>query len=112
MKAYRASNSNYVCKDCTFTSNYVADIWNHPIDKHPDNPDNLEHEKSEHLVLRIVAEQNTAIIEELEALKKDMKAAFIELANIVDSKCGAIFNLVLAYDCPIIFYSVVPLTNG
>ena len=85
MKRKHETSLKYTCKNCDYESNYVADVWEHTVNQHPDNSPQFTPKQGENLILKIVAEQNSAIMEEMETLKKDIKGAFYELAEVLEA---------------------------
>ena len=79
----------YNCKECAFTANLVADFWKHSLTKHPDDAIPYDGNQFENMTLKIMAEQNVDLGEEIETLKKDMKGACEQLANIFESGMAA-----------------------
>ena len=57
----------------------------HSLEKHPDKAINFTPKDTKDMVLKIVAEQNFNILEEIEGVKKDLKGAFIELLNMFET---------------------------
>ena len=53
----------YACKKCGFCSNFIADIWKHAFEKHPEKTNDFNQQNNENMVLTIVAEQNSVLIE-------------------------------------------------
>ena len=60
------------------------------MDKHPEQSSEFGEQDSDKMVLKIVAEQNAVIIEEMETLKKDTKGALELLTVIVEERVGGI----------------------
>ena len=82
-----ALESKYSCDECQFTSNFVANIWEHTRQNHP-SLHNFSELKTGELFIKLVAEQNMNIVEEMEQLKKDTKNAVLELAKSIDECFG------------------------
>ena len=106
MKTKHEAPNKYNCKECEYSSDFIADAWEHTLKQHPDKSVQFTPKETENMILKIVAEQNTCIFEELEILKKDIKGAFIELANVVETcinnlkednneKCKTLANTVI-----------------
>ena len=106
MKMKHEAPTKYTCKECEYSSDFIADAWEHTLKQHPDKSVQFTPKETENMILKIVAEQNTCIFEELEILKKDIKGAFIELANVVETcinnlkednneKCKTLANTVI-----------------
>ena len=76
---------NYACSDCSSGSNFIADMWEHRMHAHPEMSYQFEEiqKRNENATVKIIAEQNTAILEEFETFKKDTKGAFDQLANVI-----------------------------
>ena len=89
MKTKHQTDSRYSCKECQYTSNYIADVWEHNFTEHPEKSVEYNPKQGENMVLKIVAEQNAELIEEMELLKKDIKGAFVELANVIEASIGS-----------------------
>ena len=71
----------YKCKSCEFTSNFAASIWEHMVFKHPELSHQFYPKENENIALKIVAEQNTEILEEMEQLRKDSFGAFEQIGD-------------------------------
>ena len=80
----------YACKKCGFCSNFIADIWKHAFEKHPEKTNDFEQQNNENMVLTIVAEQNSVLIEEFERFKQDTKEAFGVLGDLLVETFGGI----------------------
>jgi predicted component of viral defense system (DUF524 family) len=78
----------YSCKECKFTTEFIADSWKHTFNQHPDNSVEFNPKQTENMILKIVTEQNSEKIEEMETLKKDLKAGFVELVNVIEASIG------------------------
>ena len=74
--------SKYNCGECSFGSDLAANLWEHTNNTHT----NLT--EKENLFVKLIAEQNIDLLEEIEQLKKDTKNAFLELAKSIDSCFG------------------------
>ena len=77
--------SKYRCKECEFETNFIADIWEHALKQHPDTSSQFYQSQTENLAIKMVAEQNADMSEEMETLKKDFKGAFEKFAEIVET---------------------------
>ena len=80
----------YKCKACDFETNLVADIWEHTLKQHPDASFQFNQTQTENFTIKMVAEQNVDMMEEVEILKKDFKGAFEKFADIVESSIAKI----------------------
>ena len=74
----------YECKECSYSTNYIADVWEHMFRKHSGQSNAFDQKQFENMALKIVVEQNVEIIEEMETLKKDTKGAFQHMADIYE----------------------------
>ena len=70
----------YNCEECYFSINFVANQWEHSFKQHPEQTFRFNEIQSENTLLKIVAEQNGCIREEIETMKEDTKGAFHKLA--------------------------------
>ena len=61
----------YKCKDCDYFTDYIANIWEHTSVKHNENLPNFTEEKNDTMILKVVAEQNADMMEEIQTLKKE-----------------------------------------
>ena len=75
----------HACSNCSYVSNFIADMWEHTIQVHPEKSYQLNEilKRNEAATIKIVAEQNADILEEFETFKKDTKGAFDQLANVI-----------------------------
>ena len=80
-RTHHVVDPKYKCKDCKFTSNYSAGVWEHMISQHPDKSYEFNPKENENIIIKVVAEQNNAILEEMENMKKDFTGAFEQLAG-------------------------------
>ena len=83
-------NSKYRCSDCGFPSEYVADIWEHTFKKHPEKEFQFNQKQTQNMIMKIIAEHTVGILEEMETIKKDMKGAFQQMADIMEESVGSI----------------------
>ena len=82
--------SKYSCNECSFTTNYVANTWEHTVDQHPDKSLNFTKKEAENFILKLVAEQNADIGEGVDGLRNELKDAFEGLAIVVESTLNSI----------------------
>ena len=82
--------SRYNCIECSFTTNYVANTWEHTVDQHPDKSLNLTQKEADNFILKLVAEQNADIGEGVDGLRKELKDAFEGLAIVVEATVNSI----------------------
>ena len=61
-------DTKYNCKECGYKSNFIADAWKHTLDEHPDKSYDFDKQEKENLILKIVAEQNSIILDEFEGV--------------------------------------------
>ena len=54
------------------TSNFAANTWEHTLLDHPDKSLNFSPKEKETLILRVVAEQNSDMLVEMETLKDQL----------------------------------------
>ena len=80
----RHTNYQYNCEECSFGTQFVACLWEHIAKVHPDLMPEVKNIQSDSLVIRMIVELNTNILEEIEKLKKDTKGAFMQLASALD----------------------------
>ena len=80
-RKHHVMDPKYQCKSCQFTSNFAASIWEHMVFKHPELSHHLNPKENENVVLRIVAEQNTEILEEMEQMRKDSVGGFDQVGD-------------------------------
>ena len=93
----------YRCKECEFSTDYVAHTWKHSLNQHPDGSTEMNVEQNENgIILKLVAEQNAEIIEELGTIKQEFTGAFEKLAEVVSSikndsndKCKTVADTVM-----------------
>ena len=78
----------YRCKECEFSTNFVASAMEHKLEFHPDESITLTPKDSENFILKIVAEQTTSLSDEMADLKVNMMGAFKELATIFETCIG------------------------
>ena len=71
----------YQCEGCVFSSDYLLQIWEHRLKKHPDFVTEFSPNRSNDMALSLIAEQNVAVGEEMEKFKIDMKHSFNEFAQ-------------------------------
>ena len=91
----------YTCKVCDYSTDYVANTWEHMLWKHPDQSFefNSEHKK-EDFIVKLVAEQNAEIIEKLDVIGE----ALVKLTTTVnsvkeesDDKCSTLAEAILKF---------------
>ena len=82
--------SKYSCKECGYTTDYVANTWVHTHEEHPDKSFELKSKEAKDLILRLVAEQNADIAEEMGGLREGIKSAFENLINVVETNLASI----------------------
>ena len=75
----------YSCNECDYTTNFIANTWEHTIEEHPDKSMNLAPKEAENFLLKLVAEQNNDIIEDARRFKNDTKEGFDNLANLLET---------------------------
>ena len=82
----------YKCAVCSFTGNFLVDIWQHRQSVHADTtPEFLPQTRSSHEVaIAYLAEQNLELSEEMETLKKDFKGAFEVFAHDLEANLNAL----------------------
>ena len=80
----------YNCKNCDFVSTFIADMWKHTLDSHPERTSDLGQQDTENMVMKIVAEQNSVLIEEVNSFRTEIKEAFGILANVIVETFGSI----------------------
>ena len=73
----------YKCKECKFTSNFAADVWEHVAFEHPNHSHQFPSKENENVVLKLVAEQNTEIVEEMSEMKKESQEAFEQIKKVL-----------------------------
>ena len=91
LKTVHAMEQKYTCKECDYTTDFIANTWEHMMMKHPDQSSEYEREKSDkNIILKLVADQNAEIIEKIDVLG----GALEKLADLVstiknesDDKC-------------------------
>ena len=84
------AEANYNCKECGYTTDYVADTWQHTLNEHPDQSFQFTPREAENFMLKMIAQQNAGIVEELDSLKSDIKGAFDNLASVVQTSVSSI----------------------
>ena len=84
-KSKHTDEAKYECKECDYEAHFMADIWSHTIKQHPEKAYNFKNKNEDNMMLKIIVEQNSELIEEVETLKKDMKGAFQSLADIIEA---------------------------
>ena len=96
------SPAKYKCKECEFSTEFVASAWEHKVTDHPDEADNISPKESENIALKIVAEQTTSISEDMDLLKRDTKNALAEIMEAINNmknenneKCKMLGNTVV-----------------
>ena len=89
-KTAKHQDSKYNCKECSYTTDYVANTWEHTVDKHPDKSLEFSPKEAENFIMKLVAEQNADIIDHVVNLSKDIKGAFEHLADVVESTVGTL----------------------
>ena len=57
-----------------YTTDYVANTWVHTHEEHPDKSFELNSKEAKDLILRLVAEQNADIAEEMGGLREGIKS--------------------------------------
>ena len=92
IKKSHESATKYQCKECEFCSGFIADIWEHTFLHHPEISSQFTQKQSDNMILKILAEQNAEMMEEMEQLKKDFKGAFEHLADIIETSIGNMKN--------------------
>jgi hypothetical protein len=90
LKENHEETPKYICKECRFTSNYIYDAWKHGFEEHPENPTEFKPQLTENMILMIVAEQNTVMIEEMATLKSDIKDSFDQLTDFLKTNIGGL----------------------
>ena len=81
---------NYSCKECEFTSKYIADAWKHGFEVHPERETEYKPQLTQNDILKIVAEQNTVLIEEIDFLKRNIQESFSKLNGILETSIGGL----------------------
>ena len=89
MKVKHPIEAKYNCKECEYVTNYVANTWVHTLKEHPDKSLGLEL-KQDNVLLKLVAEQNADISEDMDMLRKEFKGAFEHFADTVGAALGKI----------------------
>ena len=84
--------TKYWCTECKFVTNYVANTWEHTLAEHPDSSFEFNPKQMDNLVLKLVAEQNADIVEEMESMKREIKDAFDKLSGLVETTLGSLKN--------------------
>ena len=84
--------TKYWCTECKFVTNYVANTWEHTLAEHPDSSFEFNPKQMDNVVLKLVAEQNADIVEEMESMKREIKDAFDQLSGLVETTLGSIKN--------------------
>ena len=84
------SESKYNCNEYGFETNYVANTWEHTLEQHPDKSFEFTPKEAENFILKLVAEQNANIVEEIGGLKMDIQGAFEQLVKVVDTQVSSI----------------------
>ena len=74
----------HTCKMCDYGTHFVARMWEHSFSQHHDKSPQFKEIQAENLIMKIVAEQNANLIDEIETLKEDTKRAFNGLAIAID----------------------------
>ena len=82
----------YCCDHCDFGADFTASLWEHYAVMHAETSRAFTEANKETLVLKMISDLNTAIIEEMEQLIKDTKSAFLELVKAVDDCVGSSFE--------------------
>ena len=90
LKKSHAEPPKYKCKECQFSSNYIADAWKHGFEEHPENPSEFKPQLTENMILKVDAEQNTLLIEEMATIKSDIKESFDKLFERLESNVGGL----------------------
>ena len=84
----------YKCESCAFSSDYLLHMWGHREANHSEQTPHF-FPKSMDMLLAMLAEQNFDILEELEALKKSIKGAFVETAEFNEMNIYEVKNLII-----------------
>ena len=74
---------SYKCKECKFISNFAADVWEHVAFEHPNHSHQFPSKENQNVVLKLVAEQNTEIVEEMSEMKKESPEAFEQIKKVL-----------------------------
>ena len=75
-------DGKYACNECDYTTNFIGIAWEHTMKVHINPTQEFNPKDSKNLVLNMVAEQTTSIVEELENLKKEAKNTSREFENL------------------------------
>ena len=67
----------YKCKECSFSSEYIADAWKHTNMKHGLNQD----EHDDKFVIKMLAEQNADLVNEMKTFKTHLQTSFDNLSR-------------------------------
>ena len=92
MDSQHISDWKYCCDYCDFGTDLIASLWEHFAIKHAETSRVFSEANKDNIVLKMIAELNTTLAEEIEQLKKDTKGAFLELAKAVDECVGSSFK--------------------
>ena len=86
-KLAKHKGATFGCDTCPFTANILNDVWAHRQTKHPETlPVFLPQTNSvQEMGIPYIAEQNMRLLAEMEKLKEDLKGAFEELTDIIET---------------------------
>ena len=66
----------YKCDSCEYKAMFIGELWQHMFKKHPGVDKEFSPRGVKDSILNLLAEQNMDLMEELNALKKDLKDSF------------------------------------
>ena len=84
IKKEHKPDMKHTCEMCDYGTHFVASMWEHSFSQHHDKSPQFKEIQTENLIMKIVAEQNANLIDEIETLKEDTKRAFNGLAIAID----------------------------
>ena len=69
----------YNCNHFEFTTNYLGNAWEHSLNEHPNLPTDFTPEENENIALRLVSEQTTLLVKEVDDLRNEFRSNFDDL---------------------------------
>ena len=91
-----ADTRTYTCETCDFTTVYVAQLWEHMVEKHP--PKEFAPRTAKDTISSLLAEQNIDLMEEVISLKNGFKGSFEQLAGDMDKTLREIHETAVERD--------------
>ena len=78
------------CETCGFASEFILDMWKHREEQHSNSTPEFQPKPKQDFAIAFLAEHNLDIMEEMDTLKKEVRASILRLASDIEDNLATI----------------------